>query len=160
MLKHNDNTFVLIDTLWDALKTIYYSWTQYLGSLPVSVGDYESTSIRIYQMRAVLQNSQIYLNQWGKHVFVVYRIKMTLNFIQKNTSFFIMKLEVLTRWTLSSFSFILQNVHILCSNGSFGLWWRPTSILNLWELTRNLVRQILYLLFLPAIDKIPCNGYS
>ena len=36
-----------------------YSWTQYLGSMPVSVGDYKSTSIRIYQMRAVLQNSQI-----------------------------------------------------------------------------------------------------
>ena len=59
MLKHCDNTFVLIDTLKDALKTIYYSWTQYLGSMPVCVGDYKSTSIRIYQMRAVLQNSQI-----------------------------------------------------------------------------------------------------
>ena len=59
MLNHSDNTFVLIDTLLDALKKIYYSWTQYLGSMPVSVGDYKSTSIKIYQVRAVLQNSQI-----------------------------------------------------------------------------------------------------
>ena len=56
-------------------------------------------------------------------------------------------LQFLTRWASSSIPFLLQNVHILWSNGSFGLWWRPTSILNLWELTRNLVRQMLYLLF-------------
>ena len=31
----------------------------------------------------------------------------------------------------SLFHYYLQNVHIHCSSGSFGPWWRPTSIFNL-----------------------------
>ena len=69
--------------------------------------------------------------------------------------------QLLTRWTSSLISFLSQNVHIICFSGSFGLWWRPTSIHNLWKLTWNLAREHLYSSFLlPVIDKIPWNNSS
>ena len=38
-----------------------------------------------------------------------------------------------------------QNWHNRCSNGNFGFWWRPVSILSLWELLRNCAIHLRYL---------------
>ena len=48
------------------------------------------------------------------------------------------------KWSSSSISFVLQNIHIRSFISSFGFWCRPVSTRKIWELVLNFAMERLY----------------
>ena len=47
-----------------------------------------------------------------------------------------------------------------CSNGNYDFWWRPVSILNLWELTRNCSIHLRHFLLQTCSEYVSISWFS